>query len=124
MGEQEEIQVVELNEFILSHVALALQPSRGASYRDNGPCFRQDFAKGVLQPYEDTFVAYQKGKLCGQSKNGELLMKKAAYFYGGAGLAVFQVPKNAAGIEKAIENAQGWVDKKPEISPVTSSTSE
>lgn len=113
MGEQKEkkIEVIQLREFILSHSALSMQPERGASYRANGPCFKQDFAKGVLEPYVGTFVAYQKGTFCGQSRDGKLLKDKATEYYGGSGLAVFQVPKNSDGLEQAIESARGWVDK-------------
>jgi len=123
MGEQTNIQVIELTEFILSHGALAMQPDRGASYRANGPCFKQDFQKGVLMSYTNTFVAYQKGTLCGQSADGDTLFDKAKGYYGGSGLAVFSVPENAEGLEDAIEDGQGWFDKKPIIvKPETSET--
>ncbi|MBW2986579.1 hypothetical protein KY333_04385 [Candidatus Woesearchaeota archaeon] len=124
MGEQINIRVIELTEFILSHGALAMQPERGASYRANGPCFKQDFQKGVLGQYEpNTFVAYQKGTMCGQSADGDTLFDKAKGYYGGSGLAVFQIPENAEGLEDAIENGQGWFDKKPLIvQPETSET--
>jgi hypothetical protein len=123
MGKQTNIQVIELTEFILSHEALSMQPERGASYRSNGPCFKQDFQKGVLNPYFNTFVAYQKGTLCGQSADGDVLFDKAERYYGGSGLAVFPVPESAEGLEEAIESGQGWFDKKPIIvQPETSET--
>ncbi len=124
MGEQTNIQVIELTEFILSHGALAMQPERGASYRANGPCFKQDFQKGVLMPYVSTFVAYQQGTLCGQSADGDALLTQAQGYYGGSGLAVFLVPESAEGLEEAVESGQGWFDKKPKIKKIKTSETE
>ena len=51
-----------------------------------------DLRNGTLKFYEGTFVAYWKGILCGQSVNGEALLKRASDYYGSSNLAIFKVP--------------------------------
>ena len=104
---EDKLDVVTLREYILSHGELAKQPDRGARQADNPAFFKADFLEGRLDRYEGTFVAYQKGVLCGQSEDGEKLHHQAACYYGTSGLTVFQVPlkKDHKWADNAIENA-------------------
>lgn len=101
------LQVIRLNEYILSHEELAHQPERGDSAVDNTRFFKIDFGNGLLNRYNGTFVAYHKGTLCGQSKDGELLFDKASEYYGNSNLAVFNVPKTPGELEAAVAKAMG-----------------
>ncbi len=107
----DEIKVVDLREFILSHDALSIAPERGKSHEDNMFWFEHDLRSGHLKQYTGTFVAYQIGILCGQSRDGEKLYDQAHAYYGSSNLAVFPVPENLDGLAKAIENGKGWFKK-------------
>lgn len=104
---EDKLAVVMLTEYILRHDELAAQPDRGRSQSENGAFFRVDFLEGKLDRYEGTFVAYQKGILCGQSADGEKLHHQASAYYGGSGLTVFQVPlkRDNEWLDNAIANA-------------------
>ena len=93
-------------EFLLSHDALAKQPDRGDDGSSNAPCFKEDYEQGKLNRYRGTYVAYHKGVLCGQSKEGDLLYKAATNYYGRSNLVVFEVPKNPDLLETKILQGQ------------------
>ena len=59
--------------------------------RDNFPQFKDDLVSGRLRGYEDTYVAYSSGILCGQSANKKYLYRKAAGIHGYENIAVFKV---------------------------------
>jgi hypothetical protein len=101
------INLLNPNEYILNHDDLASKRDRGDSASANIPCFKEDFLKGRLNNYKETFVAYQKGILCGQSKNQEELFKKATSYYGFSSLAVFMVPKEISQLENSVKEARG-----------------
>lgn len=78
-------------EFILTPGALSSQPDRGKD-ADNTEYFGKDLESGRLNAFRGSFVAYQKGVLCGQSKDRDLLFRSARACYGQSSLDVFQVP--------------------------------
>lgn len=94
-------------EFILSHDLLASQRDRGDSASANIPNFKQDYLKGRLRNYNNTFVAYHKGVLCGQSKYKQELFDKATNYYGFTNLAVFRVPVFFNNLEDSVKHAIG-----------------
>ncbi len=94
-------------EYILTHGQLSAQKERGDSYLDNFPAFEEDLKLARLDDYRGDFIAYQKGILCGHSKNGHELYETATSYYGGSSLAVFRVPMNDEPLESAKKNAFG-----------------
>jgi hypothetical protein len=101
------VNILNPTEYILNHGDLVHQRDRGDSASANIPCFKEDVLNGRLNNYKETFVAYQKGILCGQSKNQEELFKKATGYYGFSSLAVFMVPKEISQLENSIKEARG-----------------
>ncbi len=110
---EDKLAVVTLREYILHGEELCRLPDRGLHQNQNPIFFRADFLEGKLERYEGTWVAYQKGILCGQSADGKKLRHEATCHYGGSGLTVFPVPatKGAtiddinAKIDEAVEKA-------------------
>jgi hypothetical protein len=99
-------------EYILDHRELAKRPDRSTSAEGNIHVFMKDVENGLLVPYERTFIAYQKGVLCGQSRNGKKLYGIASGYYGSSGLSVFKVPtrgKEASYIRSLESNSFGYV---------------
>jgi hypothetical protein len=89
-------------EFYFSHALLAMQPKRGDLPSDNTRSLLEDLTSGVLLGYEGSYVLYQKGVFCGQSRDwGELLITAQRY-YGGSNLAVFKVPGPARALVHAL----------------------
>ena len=106
------LEIMTLNiftgrEYLLSHEQLARQSNSIVNALDNPTAFRSDFDKGQLNVYRQSFVAYQQGVLCGQSKNAELLFNKAREYYGGSNLAVFLVPDSRDDLEQIIDHKLG-----------------
>jgi len=90
------LQIVELEEFLLSLTDLSNCPHRGESESANLTSFKEDFHSRRLDRYFGTFVAYQNGVLCGQSKDGIKLYAAASSYFGPGCLAVFRIPQSAA----------------------------
>ncbi len=63
-----------IRNYYLSHGELSQLSERGNSERDNIPSFRDDLRMGFLIGYDGTFVAYHKGVLCGQARDGDELL--------------------------------------------------
>jgi len=85
-----EITLVEVpTNYLLSHDALSLHPSRGS----NADAFVRDLGEAVLNRYGQTSVAYQKGVLCGQHRDGDVLYRVGKRYYGHSHFAVIEVPK-------------------------------
>lgn len=101
------INILSPTEYILSHDDLASKSDRGDSPAANVPCFKNDILKGRLDNYKNTFVAYQKGILCGQSKDGKELYNFASSYYGFSSLAVFKVPNSKVELENLLNEAIG-----------------
>jgi len=101
------IQIIGFNEYILSHRELARQNSKGEFESDNILLFECDYKSGALNLYKGTFVLYHKGVLCGQSKDGELLIKKATSYYGASNLTAIHVPEELSGLEDSVINSFG-----------------
>lgn len=88
-------------EYLLTHQQLSKKADRGTDLKDNDFLFQIDFKKGRLDHYKNTYVAYQKGVLCGQSREISLC-RNAADYYGASSLTVFKVPENINDLEKAV----------------------
>jgi len=95
--------IITLQEFLLSHEELAAMPDKGNSRDANKAGFLHDFSSGRLDRYKETFVAYQRGNLVGQSWDGKLLFKEATGYYGASSLTVFGVPKEPSGLTNVVE---------------------
>ncbi len=78
-----------IREYYLTHGALAQQPTRAG---DNQSLFVHDLIDGRFLGYRGSYVAYQKGVLCGQSVDGETLFDCTGRYYGISSLGVFKVP--------------------------------
>ena len=87
------LNIIDLEEFLLSHGELS-QHTSGVNNADNLLCYMADLRKGKLGRWAGNFVVYQRGILAGESRDGELLFKNAARYYGESSLAMFRVPKN------------------------------
>mgnify|MGYP001560746907 CR=1 FL=1 len=83
-------------EFVLSHHALSKVPDRCETRGENKTVMSADLKTGMLDHYKGSFVAYQKGVLCGQSADAARLTKAAGMYYGDSGLSVFKVPEEQA----------------------------
>jgi len=98
-----DLQRIDLTEFLLSHEDLAQCVVRGDGLpTDNATFFKFDYKTGILDRYKGTAVAYHKGILCGQSSDIELLLHEASTYFGGSSLTVFPVPASLADLEKAV----------------------
>jgi len=102
--ERVEGDLAKLTEFILSHDALSQQMVREG---DNVKLFREDYINKALNPFLNSFVAYQKGILCGQSACKEQLFKRAGGYYGTSSLMVVYVPNTFKNLSTAISKAMG-----------------
>ena len=104
MGEKK-LQIVALREYILGIEKLMEEPGRGIDHVDNAPYFKVDFLELKLKSYTGTFVAYQKGILVGQSKDGNLLYHEFSCLHGGSNLTVFGVPEDREFLDDAVKDA-------------------
>ena len=96
-----------LEESILHHGAEAKLPNRCDSEGDNIVLFVADLKDGKLDSYKGTYVAYQKGNLVGQSKDGDKLWQAAGAYYGSSSLTVFKVPEKP----EDVKNLRAYMDK-------------
>lgn len=96
-----------LREYVLCHDALARFKKKTLDASANLLSFVTDTAEGKLDHLHDTFIAYWKGILCGQSRDGKKLYDQASAYYGSSNLAVFQVVKKEHPLADAVKNAQG-----------------
>ncbi|UCD03781.1 MAG: hypothetical protein JSW73_04550 [Candidatus Woesearchaeota archaeon] len=111
----EELKRITHKEFLLSHEELAKQKG-GNSKTDNTIFFIAEFNKGDLDRYRGTFVAYQKGVLCGQSKYGIVLYNQAKSYYGGSSLSVLRVPKSGETLDSVLKECNNYGLSEDEIS--------
>jgi len=111
------LENIQPREFILTHTGLSHIKDRCVSRGGNGYWFLHDLFDRDLKGYEGTFVAYQKGILCGQSENGKLLYDDASSYYGSSGLSVFRVPQNRETLEDMFkeDNMFGVADTTREV---------
>ena len=95
---------VVLFNYILSHGMLSRQDERGktGSIEDNVNSFKEDFENGRLEVYRGTYAAYQKGILCGQHINREILYETASQYFGKSGLSIFRVPSYSEELEDVL----------------------
>jgi hypothetical protein len=82
-----------LKEYVLSPEEISKYDRFGLSDfgENNFLNFKRDLLIHNLNFYKGTFVAYNKGILCGQSENRELLYQEASKLHGTENLAVFKV---------------------------------
>lgn len=104
MGEKK-LQIVQFREYILSIEKLIEEPGRGIDHADNAPYFKVDFLEMKLDRYKGTYVAYHKGILAGQSKDGNLLFHEFSCVHGDSSLMVFRVPENRESLDAAVADA-------------------
>lgn len=110
MEERKSITIFDGKEYILSNEELSKHKNRAELETDNFRCFYKDLvSEDLISIYGGTFVAYQKGILCGQSKNRDLLKDIAKCYYGSSSLSVFLVPEEGASLE--IQNIQSLQEK-------------
>ena len=100
-----ELQRIIHEEFLYSHEELS-KHDRGID-APNQQWFQSDFTQGLLDRYTGTFVAYHKGVLCGQSKDGKGLYEEAQQYFGSSNLAVFLVPSTWEDIDEALKSSFG-----------------
>ncbi len=92
-------------EYLLSHEQLARESLRRPKLTTNNQNnFRRDYTDGRINQYHNSFVAYQQGILCGQSKDGAGLFDCAREYYGSSNLTVFLVPVTVSDLNNCIEN--------------------
>ncbi len=103
--EKDKLNIISLSEFLYSHGELAAHDDRANSTEGNAACFINDLLTGTLERYRGTYVAYQKGILCGQSSKRSLYNAASAY-YGSSSLSVFRVPDNKIEDEPCVELLQ------------------
>jgi hypothetical protein len=93
-------------DYYLTHGELSQLPEGGKSEKANVPAFQEDFRKGFLIGY-DGFVAYHKGVLCGQARDGRELLETTQRYYGSSNLAVFRVPQGDETIDDVLKDGRG-----------------
>ncbi|UCD03887.1 MAG: hypothetical protein JSW73_05095 [Candidatus Woesearchaeota archaeon] len=95
----------KIREFLLTPKGLSKEENRGLIKKHNAYWFVNDLFDKKLVGYEGTFVAYQKGILCGQSEDGKLLYKEAKFFYDdNPNISVFKVPKDGKTLDELFDD--------------------
>ncbi len=94
MVEKDDLQIITLEEYILTPGEDAKRPPRGISNADNITVFLADLVHNKLDRYKGTYVAYNEGNLIGQSEEAKKLWQKASTYYKTSNLSVFLVPSD------------------------------
>jgi len=107
MVDKVSLNIISLDNFILSHEELAKQLERGIDPSANLHSFMADFNIRKLDRYFGAFVAYHKGIFAGQSTDRDTLYASFSAYHGDSSLAVFQVP-NSILDRPDLTQARGW----------------
>lgn len=87
------LQTIVKEEFVLDYREFLIEKRRNGRVIDNKTSFENDVKSGLLDRYQETYVAYKKGILCGQSKDEKVLRKNVDFMLYNNNIDLFYVPK-------------------------------